>query len=188
MIKNNKKGALELSLNLIIMLVIGLTVLGLIIAFVTGFLGSARGEFEGKLTQDDTSKIDQASSLSGNFAFLEKNVELTQGSTNKAGKIYFKVRNSGDSKIDQGVVVDGSSSPMKVKVSPANVEGVPESQDATDHFKFSSQPIILETGGSSGYMMLVYPTDKARVGTYFAAITLSVGPNEHTEIVTISVK
>ena len=86
----NKKGAVELSLNLIIMLVIGLTVLGLIIGFVTGFLGEAGTGFLGQLGEDDKNKLEQIKNEPGNFAISPTSLKVKK---NERAKIYVKVRN-----------------------------------------------------------------------------------------------
>ena len=184
-IKSNKKGAVEMSLNLIIMLVIGLTVMGLIIAFVTSFLGGAENKFSGKLTDDDTSKIEQVEKKSGSFTFLEKNVRISQGS-DAPGKIYVKIRALEDD-IELVGALKLETNPSVVitagKVSSTEVGGDTQSQ-----FEVIPQPIDLAAGESKGYMFEIYGTNDAEVGTHYAKFELVTGSDEvYSEIVTISV-
>lgn len=55
---NNKKGAVELSLNLIIMLIIGMVVLGLVISFVTKLVGAGVDSFDNQIGDNEKLKLD----------------------------------------------------------------------------------------------------------------------------------
>ena len=91
MVKIYKK-SMELSLNLIIFLVIGLTVLGLVISFVTGFLGDASKSFSGQLGEDDKNKLDQVLNENGNLVIQPTTTNLKKGDSDPT-KVYMKVRN-----------------------------------------------------------------------------------------------
>ena len=182
-----KKGAVELSLNLIIMLVIGLTVLGLIIAFVTNFLGSAEDSFVGKLTEDDKVKIEQVQRESGNFAFLESTLEMEKGTSKK---LYIKVRNP---TVDEQQVFTGGplEEASSVDVSEFGfLASQSETGDEADTGAISVQapPILLKPGEQNGYALKVDIGDSLVVGTYFVTFSIAVGDEVYTEIVTFEVK
>lgn len=185
MVNLQKKGAVELSLNLIIMLVIGLTVLGLVIAFVTNFLGSAEDSFVGKLSEDDKTKIQQVIREQGNFAFLESTVTIKQGDSTP-GKLYMKVRNP-ESAPFIFIPVNGevlSSGEIGVVISAGRTEG---SGSGVSAIKVFGPPISLEQGETEGYTLEVY-ANEADIGTYYATFTINFGSRTETKIVTIRVE
>ena len=55
---NNKKGAVELSLNLIIMLIIGMVVLGLVISFVTSLVSKGVDSFDNQIGDNEKLKLE----------------------------------------------------------------------------------------------------------------------------------
>lgn len=182
----NKKAAVELSLNLIIMLVIGLTVLGLIIAFVTSFLGSAEDSFKGKLTEDDKTKIEQVERETGNFAFLSSTVNVIQGSKSP-GKLYVKIRNPTDTPFE--FTPDGemqTSGEIAVTVTAGKNDA--DITGEVDTIKVYSPPITLNSGESDGYSLEVYADDEAALGTYYAKFTLALGDNDYDQVVTVNVE
>lgn len=168
--KFQKKGAVEMSLNLIIMLVIGLTLMGLVIGFVTSFLGSAEDTFMGKLTEDDQTKIDQVKRESGNFAFLSSSVKVTQGDKNPS-KLYVKVRNPfsdpfefmGDNLVGGGSTITASISEGQVDNPGGDLSGI----------KIFGPPIILESGNSDGYPLEVFADKTVSLGTFYATFEIT---------------
>ena len=182
-IVKSRKGAVELSLNLIIMLVIGLTVLGLIIAFVTNFLGGAEDSFIGKLTEDDKVKIEQVQRESGNFAFLESTLNIAKG---ESAKLYIKVRNPTDQAdlivFAGGPLVPGSSDFTISVISAA------DGSDLSDSIVVQSPPITLDPGQEEGYALKVSTVDTLLVGTYFVTFTMDIGGETYSEIVTVEVE
>ena len=186
--RKGKKGAVELSLNLIIMLIIGLVVMGLVIAFVTGFLGEAKVGVSDALTPDDKSNIEQILRERGNFARAPSNIELFRGSTGSE-KIYIKLANSHFSDyIFPGGEITETGSTLRVAVQEGNVEG--DYSGATTKITFYGAPVTLKSGESGGYALDVYAGKEVPVGTYYATITavgLYDGVNEDTVVVTIEV-
>jgi hypothetical protein len=63
----SKKGAVELSLNLIIMLIIGMVVLGLVIGFVNSLVSRGTENFNKQLGDNEKLKLDEVKSCSGNL-------------------------------------------------------------------------------------------------------------------------
>lgn len=196
---NSKKGAVELSLNLIIMLVIGLTVLALIIAFVTSFLGQAEDSFQGKLTEDDNTKIEQVKRESGNFAFLSSTVRVTQGDKTP-GKMYVKIRNptSDPYSFDGGQVPDSAATGpvFTVDITAGNIDGTYAGDSGStvldEIIAIYGPPIELTTGASEGYSLEVYAGKEVPLGTYYAKFktTLGTGIDEtvYDKVITINVE
>ena len=184
-INNNKKGAVEMSLNLIIMLIIGLTILGLIIAFVTNFLGNAEENFTGQLSEDDKTKIEQVKRESGNFAFLESSTRLVQGA-NDPGKLYLKIRNptGEDFAFDGGLFPE--SGDLSVEITEGNIgEGA-----YGGGISVYGPPITLTSAQSDGYPVEVYADESVPLGTYYAkfSLTLPGGSESYNQVVTITVE
>jgi hypothetical protein len=170
---NKRKGAVELSLNLIIMLVIGLTVLGLIIAFVTSFLGSAEESLGGSLTEDDKTKVDQVLREEGNFAFLSATLDVEKGQT---GKLYVKVRNPTAASVPVFAGGPLTSAPdAKFKVLIKSATGSDQAVGSGDTaINIQAPPMTLNQGEEQGYPLLVTPGKSVPSGTYFATFTLEV--------------
>ena len=184
-----KRGAVELSLNLIIMLVIGLTVLGLVIAFVTSFLGSAEDTFKGKLTEDDKTKIEQVRRETGNFAFLSSTVTVTQGSK-APGKLYVKIRNPGSEEFSfssSNGEVTGSGD-LSVEITPGMNGGAGYTESEGTSIKIYGPPIVLDSAQSDGYSLEVYAEKGVAVGTYYAKFAITLDGEDHNQVVTIKVQ
>ena len=186
--RKNRKGAVEMSLNLIIMLIIGMVIMGLIISFVTSFLGNAEEKFQGKLTEDDKNNIEQVKREQGNFAFLTSTVEVEQGS-NIPGKLYAKIRNSESEDLEYnsngGDIATSSSDILSVKISPGKISGTYDSG-----ITIWSPGFVLASGDMDGYAFEVYADKVVPLGTYYAKFTLSssVSNVKYNKVVTINVK
>ena len=186
--RENKKGAVELSLNLIIMLIIGLVVMGLIIAFVTSFLGEAQDEVGSALTPDDNAKIKQVIRELGDFATLSANTEIVRGS-GKSGKVYIKVVNSYSNifEFTGGQVPQDGTGSLYAEITAGRIE----SGQYSDGIEIYAPKITLTQGTSDGYVLDVYASDKVPLGTYYASFTvkeLSDSDSIDNVIVTIDVK
>ncbi len=64
---NNKKGAIEMSLNLIIMLIIGMVVLGLVIGFVNSLVSKGTDSFDKQLGDNEKLKLDEVKACPENL-------------------------------------------------------------------------------------------------------------------------
>ena len=89
----NKKGAVEMSLNLIIMLIIGLTVLGLVIGFVTNLIGDASNELGGKLSASEEAEQETVLKQPGRFAVFPSKVNIAPGDNRR---VFLKIQNTDD--------------------------------------------------------------------------------------------
>ncbi|MCA9486874.1 hypothetical protein H6501_00855 [Candidatus Woesearchaeota archaeon] len=93
--QQNKKGAIEMSLNLIIMLIIGLIVMGLIIAFVTSLINKSSDQFEDQLNDAQLRIKQQVENEAGYFAAGPDALEVKPGT--KPSYLFVKVQNLGTS-------------------------------------------------------------------------------------------
>lgn len=180
-----KKGAVEMSLNLIIMLVIGLTLMGLVIGFVTSFLGNAESSFTDKLSEDDQTKIDQVKRESGSFAFLSSTVKVVQGEK-QGSKLYMKIRNPYSDEFSHagGDIV---ANPDAIAVTIA--EGQVDTTGTGDQLIIQSPPIVLSSGDSDGYALSVYANKEVSLGTYYATFTITHSDTStETKVLTINVE
>jgi hypothetical protein len=93
----SKKGALELSINAIVVLILAITILGLGIAFIRGQFGALQKQFTevgGEVKTQMTQKIRESGEL---LAFNQQEIEVTAGKTET---FYYGVQNE---HIDQSV-------------------------------------------------------------------------------------
>lgn len=65
--KQNKKAAVEMSLNLIIMLIIGMVVLGLIIGFVNSLVNKGTESFDKQLGDNEKLKLEEIKNCADNL-------------------------------------------------------------------------------------------------------------------------
>lgn len=110
--KFNNKGAVELSLNLIIMLIIGLTILGLVIGFVTGLIGDAKSSFDERFSSTEESYKQEALDAPGYFAVRPTDINLKRGENKR---IFVKVENLGTGPFDFELG-DGASAAIQYNV------------------------------------------------------------------------
>ena len=172
----NKK-SIEMSLNLIIMLIIGLTVMGLIISFVTNFLNKADEGIQ--IGKDDQQKIDSVKREEGNFALLYATLEIAKG---EKVKNYLKIRNPTNSDLDIGAsnLVTGTG---KLKVGITDVSG-----GNISIIEIFSPPILLGAGDSEGYPIEIRVPSELSTGTYWATFELTAGTEPYKKLLTIEVK
>lgn len=97
-LSKNKKGGVELSLNLIIMLIIGMIVMALIIAFVTKLIGQGSQGMEDQLSQAQQAVKTKIKEDPHSFAMGPDTLSMSSGS--KSGDVVFlKVANNFDTNI-----------------------------------------------------------------------------------------
>jgi hypothetical protein len=179
----SNKGAVEMSLNLIIMLVIGLTVLGLIIAFVTGFLGQAEDSLLGSLTPDDTTKLEQVKRESGNFVISPSNLNVQRG---EDAKLYIKVENP-TSESQNNVFLGGT-------VQETGNFRYTVTSSGTADITVESPPINLQASEIQAIPTIVTIGESTTTGNYFLSFSITIGsdssgnPNTYTQVVTVVVE
>ncbi|MDA3855868.1 MAG: hypothetical protein PF569_06400 [Candidatus Woesearchaeota archaeon] len=186
MVKYNKKGAVELSINLIIMLVIGLTVLGLIIAFVTGFLGDAQNSISGQVGADDQNKLNQVLNEEGNFV-ISPATQIVKKGDKEGAKLYMKIRNPSTGPYEPSatgnlVGIDGEFSLSITKGSTGDLM-------SQSDFTIFTAPIILETGEEEAYPIIVKTNSDIDTGTYYAKFGIEfIDGTKDTKIVTLNIQ
>ena len=159
----NKKGAVELSLSLIVMLVVGLVVLALIINFVTGFFSSVNIPVPG---EDDKDKLEQTLNLGGNFEFLEENIEIEKDES--LNKLYLKIQNPTENILE----FSGGGSPLsdttilKVDISSGPYVGTPSGIDVF------SQPFNIEAGKKDSIVIYVRADGTTKIGQYYLKFSI----------------
>lgn len=179
----NKKGAVEMSLNLIIMLVVGLTVLGLIIAFVTGFLGQAEDQVFQALDADADAKLEEIKSQPGMFVVSPSRLTVDRGAS---AALYMKFENPHS----EDVVVLGSGGAL--------ADTAPSGDDApvtnllytlsgagTSGITITSPPVSLQSLETVSFPLNVEVGSGTATGTYFASLeaelTIGTGDDAVTE-------
>ena len=176
-----------MSLNLIIMLIIGLVILGLVIGFVTSFLGDAQDRVT--ITEDDQRILDELKSRPGNFETYRPEVRIKQ--SGETGKIYLKIRNTDTSTpiISDGGDMAVGSGDLRVDVIEGMVD-TPNTLDFGTNLRMNTQPINVDPGDTEAYIVSVRAERGLSIGSYYATFTLTMpdGTTEYTRVVTINVE
>ena len=174
----SKRGAVEMSLNLIIMLVIGLTVLGLIIAFVTGFLGQAEDSVLGSLTPDDSTKLEQVKRETGNFVISPSNLNVKRGDS---AKLYMKIENP--TSVEQGGIFSGGTVQETGSFSFIVTGG-----NGNADVSVEAPPIMLQPSEIQAVPMIVTIGDSTAAGNYFLTFTTQIDTEKYTKVITVVVE
>ncbi len=182
-----KKGTIELSLNLIIMLIIGMVVLGLVIGFVHSLVNQGTQKFKEQLTAEQQEELNQVKDKPGNLALLPE----TSINLKKDGKshVYIKVRAYGSEgiTIDPGDLDNGKQNVLTYKL--YNNDGPIESGDS------SSSPLSLtcpgfdaSQGSEDAEMCTLKTGESAVVGkTYYIELILYPGNSQTSKRITVNV-
>ena len=173
------KKSMELSLNLIIFLVIGLTVLGLVISFVTGFLGDASKSFSGQLGEDDKNKLDQVLNENGNLVIQPTTTNLKKGDSDPT-KVYMKVRN-----------VELSDPDISVGIEFSPGRGNDASSCTETNIETFMPPISLQSGQEGSYPIEIFAGSSVNIGTCYVKFTLNLddtGDKAETQILTLNIQ
>ncbi len=181
--KTSKKGAVELSLNLIIMLIIGMVVLGLVIGFVNSLVGRGAETFNSQMGDNEKLKLDDVRSCPGNLCVNPTpSINIKKGGNEN---VFIKVR-----------VFQGSDA-MSCKAGELNscndekvsYEVVDSVGDPIDNALTLVGPGFQAKVGDEDAQMYTLKADKkeAQIGTYYLSIHLFPNDEEHKETVTITV-
>lgn len=165
----SKSGAIEMSLNLIIMLIIGMVVLGLVIGFVNSLVNRGTETFENQIGEQDQLKLDEVSNCRDNLCILPKpTLTLQKG---QQSKMYVKVRNTGTEQVScsPGPIVSCADTVLRVDLVDSQGVAVPESE-----YTIVGQGFNLESGGEASRMYVIEAADTLAVGTYFMTISSSI--------------
>lgn len=176
--KLNKKGAVELSLNLIIMLIIGMVVLGLVIGFVNSLVNQGSATFEEQIGDNDKLKLDEIMNCGDNLCVLPN--PTIRASKGQNTKVYFKIRNfnsDGDIDCDPGQDLEtGTCDGIGYEIVDQEGGDVTEGTD----FIITGPGFPTMKGGEEKAAMYSLKTDQGvAVGTYY--ITFKIFPGEDDE-------
>jgi hypothetical protein len=176
-----KKGAVEMSLNLIIMLIIGMVVLGLVIGFVNSLVNKGVGQFESQIGENEQLKLDQVKASTDNLAVLpEPRIDVKIGTNTN---IFIKARSYGvDINCNPGILNCPNILDIEVYSEDDGVLG--------DNYLEISGPGFKAKGGAEDSKMYTIKTlDSAVPGIYYLTIYLYKGdPQEESETLTVTVK
>ncbi len=170
-----KKGAVELSLNLIIMLIIGLVVLGLVIGFVKQLVSKSTSSFVREMDEHDQQMLDQVKSSPENLAVLPSTtIRVKKGGE---AKVFIKVRNYGSSSI----TIDPGDLPSSGSELTAEFED--GSGSASSDLKLQGPGFDIEPGKEESHMYILKAEDTASSGKYYYLIlTLEPSTGEKTTV------
>lgn len=178
-----KKGAVEMSLNLIIMLVIGLTVLGLIIAFVTNFLSDAASGIGDSISDAEEQRLREVQNRPGNFVIEPSQFTLSRGDSRT---VFMKMENPISVPVEGifsgGVLGTDDSAPFFYEVTGQNA--------ANANFVVELNPIRLDPSETNSFRMIVTVGGGTPSGNYFLTFNWRNGsfPRNYTQSVTIVVE
>ncbi|MFW6286279.1 MAG: hypothetical protein ACOC16_04125 [Nanoarchaeota archaeon] len=164
----NKKGAIELSLNLIIMLIIGMVILALVIGFVTRLVNQGSSEFENQLTGSDQEELQRlAQNCKDNLCITPHgNINIKKG---EESKVYIYARNIQNS--EQISCIPGPLSTC------TNFETEIYKDDGTvyteDEIKFTGEGFSIDAGKGESKMYMIRTTEEIPVGVYYLTIYYS---------------
>ncbi len=184
MIKNtNKKGAVEMSLNLIIMLIIGMVVLGLVIGFVNSLVNKGAKSFDDQLGDNERLKLDEVKNCPDVFCINpEPTITISKG-----GKVnvFIKIRNVGQT--DDVNIGAGPATTELIRGEIFNELG--DGFTADDTFILSGPGFQnMEAGTDMAQMYTLRVADATNVGVYYVSFGVDIDGDEYTKTITVNVE
>jgi hypothetical protein len=164
-----KKGAVEMSLNLIIMLIIGMVVLGLVIGFVNSLVSKGVEGFDDQIGENQQLKLNDVEASPDNLAFLPSpSVDVKIGDKTN---VFIKVRSFGSAlKCNPGDLL---------KTDQPNTCLIKYSISSEDGSTLTAVPLSLtgpgfdaKNGAEDSKMYTLKTTAAAKVGTYYLTVHL----------------
>lgn len=175
----NKKGAVEMSLNLIIMLIIGMVVLGLVIGFVNSLVNKGTEGFDKQIGDNEALKLEKVRSSSENLA-VEPNPSISVKKGSKTN-IFMKVRAYGPEPIECN---PGLLESCGVKYTVVGEDGT----NAEGKLTLSGPGFDAKDGSEDSQMYTLKPSADADIGTYYVTVKLYEGEDfETSKTLTITV-
>lgn len=178
---SNKKGAVELSLNLIIMLIIGMVVLGLVIGFVNSLVSKGTESFDKQLGDNEKLKLEEVSRCSENLCIIpEPSVGIKKGETQN---VFIKVRAFVEDVNCGAGELNGKACGVSYEI--LDDEGTDVSGD---NYILLVGPGFTAPDGSEDSKMYSLKADKTTpVGTYYLTLKLYIGDDEVSKTITVNV-
>lgn len=178
----NKRGAVEMSLNLIIMLIIGMVVLGLVIGFVNSLVNKGTEGFDKQIGDNEALKLEKVRSSSENLA-VEPNPSLSVKKGSKTN-IFVKVRAYADEiACTPGDLAEKCNGVVTYEV--LNSDGEVSQADLV----LTGPGFKASQGGEDSQMYTLKTGDSAVLGTYYMILKLYPGDdvNEMSKTLTVTV-
>ncbi|MFW5704759.1 MAG: hypothetical protein ACOCXG_02850 [Nanoarchaeota archaeon] len=180
--KKQRKGAVEMSLNLIIMLIIGMVVLGLIIGFVSQLVSRGTEGFDKQLGDNEKLKLEEVGRCPDNLC-INPSPSI---SVDKGGKtnIFIKVRGystggfSGDNAVQPGMLENEGTLTLTVSALDTAISTNPGVSIAGPGFDVAE-------GDDQAQMYTLNVAKSVPVGTYYLKLTLN---DEITKTLTLEVE
>jgi len=174
----NKKGAIEMSLNLIIMLIIGMVVLGLVIGFVNSLVSKGTESFDKQLGDNEKLKLDKIKSCPDVFC-IDPNPSISIKKGSKIN-IFIKIRNVGDTELNIGAG-DGT---LEL------ISGSITSEDAASNgiFILSGPGFQTPAGEETAQMYTLKVDSTTPLGTYYVPFGIQISGIEYKKVITINVE
>jgi hypothetical protein len=175
-----KKGAVEMSLNLIIMLIIGMVVLGLVIGFVNSLVNKGTEGFDKQIGDNEALKLEKVRSSSENLA-VEPNPSISVKKGSKTN-IFVKIR---------GYAEEIECNPGNLDTCSLFIYEVIDSEgnDATGDLVLSGPGFTASQGSEDAKMYTLSTGEASVIGTYY--LTLKLYPeddvNELAKTLTVTV-
>ena len=182
MVKINKK-AMEMSLNLIIMLIIGMVILGLVIGFVNSMVGKGTEQFEGRLNEEQNYKLEEVRNCAENFCVAPVSVTIKKG---EKGVVFVKMRNTGTSTTAYSQGAGGLASGTTLKASATSKDGGTSISPIT----VISPAFSIAAGSDTALMVTLSVSNTAEIGTYFVTFEYDSNgaSNFEKKSITVTVK
>lgn len=177
--KKNIKGAVELSLNLIIMLIIGMVVLGLVIAFVNNLIGQGSESFEKQLGDNDKLRLEDVKSCSDNLCVNPfPTLKVKMGDEES---VYIKTRAFGE-------LIECHAGELNNANCKLTYSIVEEDGTSTDKIKLGG-PQLKAVQGEEDAQMYILKTNDATLGRYYLTLDLYKGTvNEESVTLTVEIE
>jgi hypothetical protein len=182
-----KKGAVEMSLNLIIMLIIGMVVLGLVIGFVNSLVGQGVKGFEDQLGDNDKLKLEEIKNCREVFCIIpETSIKLAKGEDTK---VFIKIRNVGltnEIVIGPGPTAIGATT--KLILASVDEAGTGDTDLGFSLTGPGFDGGALAVGKEDSQMYTLRVLDTTSLGVHFVTFGISIDSAEYTQVVTITVE
>ena len=164
----DKKG-IEMSINIIVMLVIGLTILGLVIGFVSNQFGTIEERIGGQISEQDRQTLERIKSCPENpcvFPSPTFNVKVGQESN-----IFLKVRSATSDGVNvaAGPLANTFVEDKELIITLTKSDGV--LQEASTYSVYG--PGFEVNQGGEDSQLYIFDPKTLPVGTYFARIELT---------------
>lgn len=178
--KNSKKGAVEMSLNLIIMLIIGMVVLGLVIGFVNSLVNKGAEGFDRQIGDNEKLKLDKVKSCSENLCVEpDPSVDVKK---NGRQNIFLKVRAfTGTTPIICTPGLLDSCTELSYTVS--GEDGTTGVQGLT----LSGPGFNIPLGEEDAQMYTLRADTDVEIGIYYLTLTLALGTETISKTLTVEV-